>query len=88
MAKKSKRKVSGMAFNALGVVFIMAVLPLMVAFVSSASGIASDGEPSQSIMPSSTQPVMLSGEPHFQWVNNGEIQPIQPITQSITIVYT
>ena len=72
MAKKSKKKVSGLAFNALGIAFIMAILPLMVAFVSSASGIASDGEPSTSILPDSAKPTHPSGEPHFSWVNNGE----------------
>jgi hypothetical protein len=70
MPKKSKKKVSGLAFNALGIVFILGVLPLMVAFVSNASGI-NEGD-SQSIMPSSIQPTMTTGDPYFEWVNNGE----------------
>ncbi|HIJ51311.1 MAG TPA: hypothetical protein HPP54_09715 [Nitrospinae bacterium] len=67
MAKKSTAK-RGMAFNALAVVFIMAGVPIMIAFISSAAF----GVESESIMPSSMQPTMTTGEPYFEWVNNGE----------------
>lgn len=72
MAKRSKKKVDGVAFNALGIVFILAILPVMVAFVSSASGIASSNEPMASIMPINQPPTQDFTKPYFAWVDNGQ----------------
>jgi hypothetical protein len=72
MAKKSKKRLDGMAFNALGIVFILAVLPIAVAFVSSASGIASKDEPMTSIMPIYQPATQDPAKPFFKWVDNGQ----------------
>ena len=69
MVKKSTAK-RGMAFNALAIVFIMAVLPFMIMFLSSASAIASSGEKTQSIQ-SVGMGLIEPSQPFFEWQNNG-----------------
>ena len=69
MVKKSTAK-RGMAFNALAIVFIMAVLPFMIMFLSSASAIASSGEKTESIQSVGIKLIEPS-QPFFEWQNNG-----------------
>lgn len=69
MVKKSTAK-RGMAFNALAIIFIMAVLPFMIMFLSSASAIASSGEKTQSVHEVGIKPIEPS-QPFFEWQNNG-----------------
>lgn len=67
MSKKSTAK-RGMAFNSIAVVFIMVVVPMAIAFLSSASFVSSN-EPGVSI-DNNYYPVGAMEQ--FNWVNNGD----------------
>lgn len=64
MSKKSTAK-RGFKFNAMAIVFIMMVVPLAVAFISSSAYISS-GEPQESI-----DKAAVGTSTPFKWVNNG-----------------
>jgi len=67
VSKKSTAK-RGLAFNSIAVVFIMVVVPMAIAFISSAAFVKSD-EPGVSIDNSSYSAGVME---QFNWVNNGD----------------